>query len=71
MFYSDGGEALAQLPKEAVGPPSLVALRPGLDGALGSLSWGVVSLSPVGCWSWEGSMVPSNPRHSLISKIGF
>jgi len=35
-FYSEGGEALAQLPREAVGAPSLEPLKARLDGALGS-----------------------------------
>ena len=35
----EGGEALAQLPREAVGAPSLEALKARLDGALGSPSW--------------------------------
>jgi len=35
----EGGEALAQLPREAVGAPSLQVLKARLDGALGSLSW--------------------------------
>ena len=39
FFNSDGSETLAQLPREAVGAPSLEALKTRLDGALGSLSW--------------------------------
>ena len=35
-LYSEG-KALAQLPREVVGDPSLEALRARLDGALGSL----------------------------------
>ena len=39
--YSEGSEALAQLPKEAVDAPSLEMLKAGLDGVLGSLiCWG-------------------------------
>ena len=38
MLYSEGGEALAQLPREAVDAPSLEAFKIMLDGALGSLS---------------------------------
>ena len=34
----EGSEALAQLPREAVGAPPLKALKARLDGALGSLS---------------------------------
>jgi len=37
ICYSEGSEARAQLPREAVGAPSLEALRARLDGALGSL----------------------------------
>lgn len=35
MLHSVGSEALAQLPQEAVGSPSLEVLRARLDGALG------------------------------------
>jgi len=38
-MYSEGSEALAQLPREVVGAPSLEVLKARLDGALGSLSW--------------------------------
>ena len=38
-----GGKTLAQLPGEAVGAPSLEALKAQLDGALGSLSWWVAT----------------------------
>ena len=38
MFYSEGDEALAQLPRQAVGAPPLEAFKARLDGALGSLS---------------------------------
>ena len=36
IIYSEGGEAVAQLPREAVGAPSLEVLKARLDGALGS-----------------------------------
>ena len=36
ILYSEGNEALAQLPREAGDAPSLEALKAGLDGALGS-----------------------------------
>jgi len=39
ILHSESGEALAQLPREAVGAPSLEALKARLDGALGNLSW--------------------------------
>ena len=57
-------EALAQLPREAVGAPSPEALKAGLDGALGSLScW--VALPTAGGWDWVGFEVPSNPNYSM------
>ena len=37
MLYSESGEALAQLPREAVDAPFLEVLKARLDGALGSL----------------------------------
>jgi len=36
ILSSGGSEALAQLPREAVGTPSLEVLKARLDGALGS-----------------------------------
>ena len=39
ILYSEGTEALAQLPREAVGAPSLELFKARLDRALGSLSW--------------------------------
>jgi len=54
------------LPSEALGAPSLEALKEGLDGALGSLShW--VALPMAGGWDWMGFKVSSNPSHSMIS----
>jgi len=51
-----GSEALAQLPTEAVGAPSVEVLRARLDGALGSLScWVAALLSEL-----DGSL-PSQP----------
>ena len=41
-------EALAQLPGEAVGAPSLEAYKARLDGAVGSLSWWVPALLMAG-----------------------
>lgn len=39
-FYTgEGGETLAQLPKEAAGAPSLEVPKARLDGALHSPSW--------------------------------
>jgi len=37
MLYSEGGEALAQLPRETVDALFLEVLKARLDGALGSL----------------------------------
>ena len=49
FFHHEGSEAMAQLPRETVGAPSLEALKPRLDGALGSLScW--VALPMAGSW---------------------
>ena len=64
-FHSEGGKALAQLPREAVGAPFLEALKARLNGALGSLScW--VALPMAGGWNRIISKVPSNLSHSLI-----
>jgi len=43
--------ALAQLPREAVGAPSLEVLKARLDGALGSLSWWVAALPMERGWN--------------------
>ena len=37
MLYSEGGETVAQLPREALGAPSLEVFKVRLDGFLGSL----------------------------------
>jgi len=37
-----------------------------LDGALGSLSWGVAALPTARGWGWVGFEVPSSPSHSGI-----
>jgi len=50
ILYSDNGEAVAPLPREAVVASSLELLTARLDGALGSLRWwGVIST-----WKWLG-----------------
>jgi len=49
MLDIEGGEALAQLPREAVGAPSMEAFKARLDGALGS--W-VAALPVQGAWGW-------------------
>jgi len=48
IFHMEGGEALAQLPREAVGAPSMKVLKAGLDGALGSQIWWVAVLPMAG-----------------------
>ena len=53
------------MPREAVGAPSLEVLKARLDGALGNLVWGEVSLPMAGGWNWVGFKVPSNPNHSV------
>jgi len=47
-FFTQSGAALAQLPREAVGAPSLELLKGRLDGALSSLSWWGAALSMAG-----------------------
>ena len=65
FFQHEGGEALAQLPREAVGALSLKAFKARLDGALGSLScW--MALPMAGGLDWVGFKVPSNKSHSVI-----
>ena len=48
FFYSEGGEALAQLPREAVGAPSLEVFKARLSLSLGSLSWWRAALPMAG-----------------------
>ena len=47
-LYSEGSEALVQLPREAVDAPSLEALKARLDEALGSLGWWGAALPTAG-----------------------
>ena len=65
-FYREGSEALAQLPREAVGVPSLETLKARLDGwGPGQLScW--VALPMAEGWNWMGFEVHSKPSHSMI-----
>ena len=65
IIYSGGGEALAQLPREAVGAPSLEELKARLDGALGSLSCWVADLPMAVAWIEMVFKVQSNPNHSV------
>jgi len=43
-----------RLPREAVGAPSLGALKAGLDGALGNLSWWLATLPAAGGLELDG-----------------
>ena len=56
IIYSGGGEALAQLPREAVGAPTLEVLKAGLGGALPTA--GIGAKCPL--------RFPSNLSHSMI-----
>ena len=38
-FFTESGEVLEQLPREAVDAPSLEVFKARLDGALGCLGW--------------------------------
>ena len=71
ICYSEGSEALAQLPREAVGAPSLEALRARLDGALGSLSCWVAALPMAGGWGCVGFKVPSSQSCFMILRTPF
>ena len=51
---------------EAVGAPSLEALKARLDRALGSLSWWGTALPTAGVGAEWGCEVPSNSNHSVI-----
>ena len=66
ILHSEGSEALAQLPSEAVVPHSVEALKARLDVALGSLIRWVAALPMAGGWGWVGFEVPSNPNHSVF-----
>jgi len=49
-----------RLPREAVGTPSLEVFKARLDGALGSLSWGVALGSPQGVGTeWALGFLPT------------
>ena len=65
ILYSENGEAVALLPREAVGASSLEVLKARLDGALGSLRWwGVIST-----WKWLGIgwyLMSYNLNHSIF-----
>jgi len=55
-----------RLLREAVGAPSLEALKARMDGTLGSLSWWVAALPKAGGWNWMAFEVPSDPSLSVI-----
>ena len=57
---------LAQLPREAVGAPSLGALKARLDGALGSRAGGGQPCTWQG-WVWVRFKLPSN---SVLLAVG-
>ena len=57
---------MAQLPREAVGAPSLEVLKARLDGALGSLSWWVAALSIAGGLQLGDLCDPFQPKPSMI-----
>ena len=64
--FSEDGEALALLPREAVGAPSLETLKARLDGALGSLRWrGAISPRQGAC-NQMIFKVPSRISRSMI-----
>ena len=52
--------------REAVGAPSLEALKARLDGALGSLIQWVAALPMVWGWNWMDFKVSSNTNHSVV-----
>ena len=60
------GDALNRLPKEAVGAPSLQALKARLDVALGSLGWWLLTLHIAGGWNWMSIVVLCNPGRSMV-----
>ena len=63
--------ALAELPKEAMGAPSLEVLKATLDGALGSLSWWGATLPMAGGWNWVDYKVTSNTSHIVTIIIAY
>ena len=67
-FHSEGGKALAQLPREAVGAPFLEALKTRWHGALDSLAGGWQSAHKREL-ELVGFKVPSNPDYSMIFLI--
>ena len=66
MIFTEGGDALNRLPKEAADAPSLEAFKARLDVTLGSLVCWLVTLHIAGGWNWMIIVVLFNPGHSLI-----
>ena len=56
-------------PREAVAAPSLAGLKARLDGALGTLGWGKMSLPVAGGWNWMSFKVLPNPNLSMILQL--
>ena len=69
ICYSEGSEALAQLPREAVGAPSLGAFKARLDGALGSLVRWLATLPIAGGLKLDDHYDPFQPRPFCDSMI--
>lgn len=57
-FFTQSGEALAQLPREAVDAPLQEAFKARMDGALGNLIRWVAALPTTGSWKQTNSKVP-------------
>ena len=65
-FFTQGGDALNRLPKEAVDAPSLQAFKARLDVAVGSLGCWLATLHIAGGWNWMVIVVLFNPGHSML-----
>ena len=65
---SEGGEALAQLPREAVVPHPWRHSRPGWMGPWAAELVGGSPAYGTG-WGWVGSEDPSYPYHSVILSL--
>jgi len=58
VIYSEGGEALAQLPREGRDAPLQEAFKARMDGALGNLIRWVAALPTTAGWKQTSSKVP-------------
>ena len=65
-FFSEGGDALNRLPKEAVDAPSLQAFEARLDVALGSLGCWLATLHIAGGWNLMSPFQPGPFSDSMI-----